>query len=61
MPSAFIYLVYSQCQLYTSTFKLCCVCVCDSDFMKVARRLTIIEGTEGRLQKPLVEYMVERA
>uniref|UniRef100_A0A0A9HYJ8 Uncharacterized protein n=1 Tax=Arundo donax TaxID=35708 RepID=A0A0A9HYJ8_ARUDO len=32
-----------------------------SDFMKVARRLTIIEGTEGRLQKPLMEPMVERA
>ncbi|GJM84823.1 hypothetical protein PR202_ga00532 [Eleusine coracana subsp. coracana] len=32
-----------------------------SDFMKAARRLTIIEGSEGRLQKPLMECMVERA
>ncbi|KAF8723104.1 hypothetical protein HU200_022257 [Digitaria exilis] len=32
-----------------------------SDFMKVARRLTIIEGAEDRLQKPLIGYMVERA
>ncbi|XP_062200648.1 auxin response factor 22-like [Phragmites australis] len=32
-----------------------------SDFMKVARRLTIIEGSGGRLQKPLMECMVERA
>uniref|UniRef100_A0A0A9DLQ5 PB1 domain-containing protein n=1 Tax=Arundo donax TaxID=35708 RepID=A0A0A9DLQ5_ARUDO len=32
-----------------------------SDFMKVARRLTIIDGTEGRLQKPLMECMAERA
>jgi hypothetical protein len=29
--------------------------------MKVARRLTIIERGVGRLQKPLIEYMVERA
>ncbi|WVZ59338.1 hypothetical protein U9M48_009493 [Paspalum notatum var. saurae] len=29
-----------------------------SDFMKVARRLTIVEGGEARLQKPLMEYMV---
>jgi hypothetical protein len=36
-------------------------CLCDSDFMKVARRLTIIERGVGRLQKPLIEYMVERA
>jgi len=59
LSSAFIDLVYNQCLLYTSTFKL--YCVCDSDFMKVARRLTIIESTEGRLQKPLIEYMMERA
>jgi len=32
----------------------------DSDFMKVAQRLTITEGGVGRLQKPLIEYMVER-
>ena len=33
----------------------------DSDFVKVARRLTITEGSVERLQKPLIEYMVERA
>ncbi|KAL6883276.1 hypothetical protein ACP4OV_010690 [Aristida adscensionis] len=32
-----------------------------SDFMKVARRLTIIADSEGRLQKPRMECMVERA
>jgi hypothetical protein len=35
--------------------------MCYSDFMKVARRLTITEGSEGRLQKPLMECMAERA
>ena len=33
----------------------------DSDFVKVERRLTITEGSVERLQKPLIEYMVERA
>lgn len=31
-----------------------------SDFMKVARRLTIISGDSGRLPKPLIECMAQR-
>lgn len=57
----FIYLVYNIISVYYVLLVRLNRVVCGSDFMKVARRLTIIEGTEGRPQKPLVEYMVERA
>lgn len=53
----FIYLVYNIISVYYVLLVRLNRVVCGSDFMKVARRLTIVESTEGRLQKPLVEYM----